>query len=347
MGRADRRSRPAHADDLVVVVAGKQGGSATLATTLAQRWRALERKVLLVLCREPSVEAPPPPGLRWAVLERSALLERLADPAALLAEAERWRHRHPRPLNVPSSTGVHVVDLGLTGADDLLGVLSALGPRPGRLIVTSDPAVLGRATDAAPRTEECPVAPEDPRAEALVAAEAVARQASAAGRAVVALRITPYVYGPGIDPHTPLGPDRLLVERLLRRHPILWASGLTPTQPLHVSDLAAALERLLQIPAPQPLYHLAGPQTLGWGELLRELHRASGSVERPVVETLTAPELAQRRPQDTRAYMSLAHLPVLDTSRADAALGAPRLHLREAAPEWLADLLQRLGVHDE
>jgi len=330
----------------VVVAAGRAAGRAALATALAQRWLAQGRKVLLALAREPSVEAPPPPGLRWAVLDRSALLEGIADPAALLAAAERWRHRHPRPLNVPSSTGLHVVDLGLGGADDLLGVLSALGPRPGRLVAWSDPAVLGRAANHRPQDEDAPTAPEHPATEALAAAERLVRQVCAGGRPSVALRVTRYLYGPGLDPLTPLGPDRLLAERLLRRHPILWATGLTPTQPLHVDDLAHALEALLVLPTPEPLYHLAGPETVDWEGVLTTLHEASGSQEQPAVEWLTGPELALRRPHDARTYVDLARLPVLATARAQRDLGTPWRRLAEAAPGWLADCLQRQGVHD-
>lgn len=331
--------RPALPDDLFVVVGWRDG----LGPLLAERWRRMDRRVVLVLPREPRKDAPIEPGLRIAVLDRLGLSRHLGDPGLLLDAARAWG-RPGRRLHVPSTTGLHVLDLRPGGADDILATLGALGRRPGRVVFLSDPRVLGRVQDATPRSEEAPPDPQTPELSALVDAEAIARQSRERQRWAVALRVPPFLFGPGLQPLTPLGYDLRLPERLLRHDPILWASGLTPTQPLHVEDLALAIDALLQLEEPRPLYHLAGPDRLRWGAILDLLWTLSGVEDRPAVEVLRPEELALRKPDKLRAYSDVAWVPVLDDSLAREELLAERRRFREGATEWMRWCLERLSV---
>lgn len=332
--------RPALPDDLRVVVGWRQG----LGPLLAERWRQQGHKVILVLPRLPGPKHPLPEGLRVAVVERAALAAELREPSRLIARAEPWRKQAGRNLHVPAETGLHLLDLTVTGAEDVLATLAALGARPGRLLFLSDPRLLGRGDGRLRLTEEAPLLPEGPTQEALADAEAVARQSELRGRGVVALRVVPYLYGPGIEPLTPLGPDPRLADRLLHRDPILWVSGSTPVQPLHVEDLGATLDRLLRLPDVPSLLHLAGPETLSWEGLLHQLHRGSGATEPPSVEVLRPDELALRKPEAVRHFAELAHVPLLDDARCRQEVFTADRRLVEHAPAWLRWSLQQLGL---
>lgn len=333
--------RPARPDDDLHLVLGWRQG---LGPLLAERWRLQGRKVILVVPRRPAPSQPLPPNLRLAVLDRSSLAAALQDLPALLARAEPWRKASGRPLHVPSSCAVHLLDLQVEGAEDLLGSLGGLGARPGRLLFLSDAALLGRGSagrffvEGDPLEEELP-----PRVAALRDAETVARQSRARGRIVVGLRLASYLYGPGLPPLTMLGPDPRLPDRLRRGDPILWVAEALPVQPLHVEDLGEALDALLGLPAPGPLYHLAGPETCGWDELLARLHRASAAAGPPHLEVLGLEELALRKPELARAFTELAWLPLLDDGLVRREVHRAERRLADHAPAWLSWCLAQLG----
>src|SRR5690606_36115060 len=66
---------------------------------------------------------------------------------------------------------------------------------------------------------------------------------------------------------------------LLRRFPVfpLFGRGETRLQPPHVEDVAAAIARLLQSPAPAALYELGGPQIFTYRELVARLRHRLGA----------------------------------------------------------------------
>ncbi len=335
--------RPAQDDDVFLIYGAPNG----FAPLLAQRWHEMGLRVVLVLPRAPGPKEPLWPGLRWTVLPRLRLPEALAEPGRLLQRVEPARAH--RGAHLASGTAVHLVDLRVEAAADVLGALGALGPRAGRVLFASQARVLGRppGAGAAPLGEDAPGRDESPLGLGLLDAETVAAQARRGGRVAVALRAAPYVYGPGLQPETPLGPDPLLFERFLHRYPVLWSYEPPPLQPLHWLDLAEGLEWLLGAPDPAPLVHLAGPEVLGWDELLRQLHAATRSPEDVVLELVGGTELSLRRPEALRPFLEWAAQPLLDDSALRRAGFAAERRVAQHAPAWADWSLQQLAVEAE
>lgn len=76
-----------------------------------------------------------------------------------------------------------------------------------------------------------------------------------------------YLYGPGHHPLTVHGRDSRLAARIRNGEIIdLPDDGSLPLQPTYAEDYAAAVEAIINLPNPSPVYHIGGPQTTwkGW-----------------------------------------------------------------------------------
>ena len=103
------------------------------------------------------------------------------------------------------------------------------------------------------------------------------------GEAVV-LRAFPSTFL--IRPSVMFGPDDALLSPLLsmmRRLPVfpLFGRGDTKLQPVYVDDVAEAIARILPLPAPEPIYELAGPQVYSYRSLLRAI--GAGVRKQPIL----------------------------------------------------------------
>ncbi len=86
-----------------------------------------------------------------------------------------------------------------------------------------------------------------------------------------------YLYGPGHHPLTVLGRDNNLADRIRSGETIdLPGDGSLPLQPTYAKDYAAAVEAVLNIPDPSPLYHIGGTPTT-WKGWLQAIASAAGS----------------------------------------------------------------------
>lgn len=79
-----------------------------------------------------------------------------------------------------------------------------------------------------------------------------------------------------IRPSVMFGPDDAFLAPLatmLRRFPVfpMFGGGRTALQPVYVEDVAAAIARVIDMPAPERLYELAGPRIFTYEELLRTI----------------------------------------------------------------------------
>ncbi|HEY2538695.1 MAG TPA: complex I NDUFA9 subunit family protein [Stellaceae bacterium] len=89
-----------------------------------------------------------------------------------------------------------------------------------------------------------------------------------------------------IRPSVMFGPDDALLSPLLsmmRRLPVfpLFGRGDTKLQPVYVDDVAEAIARILPLPAPEPIYELAGPQLYTYRSLLRAI--GAGVRKQPIL----------------------------------------------------------------
>ncbi len=86
-----------------------------------------------------------------------------------------------------------------------------------------------------------------------------------------------YLYGPGHHPLTVHGRDNRLAARIRDGETIdLPGDGSLPLQPTHAEDYAAAVEAILKLSDPMPIYHIGGPTTT-WKGWLQAIAYAAGS----------------------------------------------------------------------
>lgn len=85
-----------------------------------------------------------------------------------------------------------------------------------------------------------------------------------------------YLYGPGHHPLTVHGRDSRLAARIRDGEIIdLPENGSLPLQPTYAEDYAAAVEAIINLPDPSPVYHIGGPPTT-WKGWLQAVAAASG-----------------------------------------------------------------------
>ncbi|KHE93998.1 MAG: NAD-dependent epimerase/dehydratase family protein [Candidatus Scalindua rubra] len=87
-----------------------------------------------------------------------------------------------------------------------------------------------------------------------------------------------YLYGPGHHPLTVHGRDNGLAVRIRNGETIdLPGDGSLPLQPTYAEDYAAAVEAILDMPDPSPIYHIGGTPTT-WKGWLQAVASASGAI---------------------------------------------------------------------
>ncbi len=86
-----------------------------------------------------------------------------------------------------------------------------------------------------------------------------------------------YLYGPGHYPLTVHGRDNFLATRIRGAETIdLPGDGSLTLQPIYNEDYAAAVEAILELSDPMPIYHISGPTTT-WKGWLKAIASATGS----------------------------------------------------------------------
>lgn len=140
---------------------------------------------------------------------------------------------------------------------------------PVRHLVCSTAAVLGEGLNL---DEEAPLSPHGTAY--LSGKREVEQRAGDCG--AIILRPA-YLYGPGHHPLTVHGRDNLLATRIRDGETIdLPGDGALPLQPTYAEDYAAAVEAILNLPDPSPLYHIGGTPTT-WKGWLKAVASAAGS----------------------------------------------------------------------
>lgn len=160
------------------------------------------------------------------------------------------------------------------------------------------------------------------------AAEAsMASTAADFGMVFTALRPSA-VYGPGQDPSLGLGVVSVFIDHVLRDEPVvLLGSGQSGRDFLHVDDLGACVQRVLEVRA-AGTFEVGGPEVIRLDDLLRLLEESFGrsiKVER-ANPTGVDPELVQ-----------------LDNAAIERAVGwRPSRRLVTELPDLVADLARRM-----
>ena len=178
----------------------------------------------------------------------------------------RLSRRDGADLDVPATLGVHAADALLhcvpppaTGERDLrtANLLAALSASPRRVVYISTSGVYGDC-DGALVDETRPVNPQAPRARRRLDAEQqLERWCAARGSTLVILR------APGI-----YAAERLPLERLRARLPVLRAEDDVYTSHIHADDLARSVARALDEDAPAGIYNAADDTQLHMGDWL-------------------------------------------------------------------------------
>ena len=187
----------------------------------------------------------------------------------------------------------------------LLAALDACQVAPRRLVYISTSGVYGDCAGA--RVDESwPRRPHTARAKRRADAEVqLERWCAAHGVALVILR------APGIYAR-----DRLPLERLRARLPVLQAADDVYTNHIHAEDLAAALARALETDAPAGIYNAADDSELRMGEWLDLVADHAGLPRPPRV---TRERVAELVPAETLSFMSESRR--LDNARLKQVLG--------------------------
>ncbi len=171
------------------------------------------------------------------------------------------------PLELPADYSLVYTVPPATDADNddrLEALLARLEPAPKRIVYLSTTGVYGdRAGERV--TEDDPTAPKTPRAARRVAAEtALSRFGEATGADITILRV------PGI-----YGPDRLMIDRVRDREPLIEDAEANPGNRIHVDDLVGACLAGLDPDRPAGVYNLGDSDTRSstWfaGEVARQL----------------------------------------------------------------------------
>ena len=129
-------------------------------------------------------------------------------------------------------------------------LLEELDPAPRRIVYLSTTGVYGDRRGERV-SEDDPTAPKTPRAARRVAAEtALAKFAETAGSEITILRV------PGI-----YGPDRLMIDRVRDKEPLIADSEANPGNRIHVDDLVSACLAALDPARPPGIYNLGDGDT--------------------------------------------------------------------------------------
>lgn len=229
-----------------------------------------------------------------------------------------------------------VVDVLATGPQETAPLLQSLGRRRGRFVAIGSAAVYGQALRGLRYGEATVPLPSTEPMRRKLALEQLIAAHSASGRGATMLRVA-YPYGPGHGPLTPLGRTRELFARLAGGDPVDWVAPgeFAPLQPLAAADLARAIVALLTRDDPvRPLYHVAGPEIVDWGEYLRLLARGNPLDGR--VRLHRADALMAMNPAAWWIGSHLRQAPLLDDAPLRREVYACDTRLVDALPEWAA-----------
>jgi nucleoside-diphosphate-sugar epimerase len=203
---------------------------------------ALERKFVLVpLSRRYGFDLDQPPSL---TLSRAEALVHCAPPPAF-GECD------PRTGN-------------------LLAALDRAREVPRRIVYLSTSGVYGDCAGAWV-TEDRPIAPQTPRARRRADAEAQLRGWCDARRCALVILRVPGIYAG----------DRLPLERLRARLPVLRAEDDVYTNHIHADDLAAVIERALSEDAPAGVYNACDDTQMHMGDWLDLVADCAGLARAP------------------------------------------------------------------
>lgn len=234
------------------------------------------------------------------LIERRFALERLSRSSGLDLDL-------PAPRINPADALLHCVPPAPAGEHDTrtATLLASLDWAPRRLVYLGTSGVYGDCGGALV-DEQRPLNPQTARARRRADAEAqLQRWCAARGTALTILRV------PGI-----YAADRLPLERLRARIPVLRAEDDIYTSHIHADDLAAIIARALEADAPAGVYNAADDTRMRMGEWLDLVADHAGLARPPRV---ARSQIAALAPPATLEFMRESRR--LDNHRLKAVLG--------------------------
>ena len=212
------------------------------------------------------------------------------------------------PLDLPADYSlVYTVPPARDAGNDyrLERLLARLNPPPRRIVYLSTTGVYGdRAGELV--TETDPPAPKTERAARRVAAETALRTfAAATGTEITILRV------PGI-----YGPDRLMIERVRDKEPLIAESEANPGNRIHVDDLVSACLAALDPETPAGIYNLGDGDTRSSTWFAKTVARLLGLAPPPEVSRDEA-----KKTFSPRRMSFLGESRVIDTTKMREVLG--------------------------
>jgi nucleoside-diphosphate-sugar epimerase len=234
-----------------------------------------------------------------------------------------------KPIDLPSPYRLLYTVPPATDAEHdrrLEALLGALAAPPERLVYLSTTGVYGDHGGETV-TEQTPVRPATARAARRVAAESALEKYGVAHETEITLLRVPGIYGP----------DRLMIERIRDREPLITEAEANPGNRIHVDDLVAVCLLALDVHKPAGTFNVGDGDTRSSTWFAKEIARQ--------LDWPAPPTISRQQAETTfsaRRMSFLGESRRVDTSRVRSELGfAPEYDNAEAG---IRASLQEMGL---